>query len=373
MSLLRKAAICAAVLFVLFVVGVSGQTSDTRLRLAHYVVDAPEVDIYINGELATEALAFQKATPHLDVADGEHEIVIVATGAPLDDALIGPETIALDKGNDYTLALIGQVADESLQPVLINETELVASVRDVNNPASYAILLHGISDGPAIDFMMDGEIYMESLAFGEYDVVAVTLAPHDIVVAFADDPNKVLFQNSGETPPSNDLLLFTVMVGDYPDNLDVTGAVSRLPDRTLIDFLASFDEDDPVQFTTLLAAIEAAGLTETLAQEGVFTVFAPTDEAFAQLPADDLEALLADADALRELLLYHVVADIFTTRDLEETARFTTLSGLELTVAPNEGGDFVVNDAASILFGGFPVVMNGNVIAIDAVLLPPSD
>ncbi len=371
----RSAAIAAVLSFVLLVVGVAAQPPqppDTRLRVAHYVLDAPEIDVYVDGERLVDALSFLKASPHLDIASGEHELVIVPTGQPLEDALLEPLALTLEKGNDYTVALIGQVADESWRAQLINESALVAGARDLENPASYAILLHGISDGPTVDFTMDGEKRIAGLSFGEYEVVAVSLAPHDILVTFSDDPDQILFQNSAETPPSNDLLLFTVMVGAYPDQLDVSGAVSRLPDRTILDFLASFTETDEAQFTVLLAAIEAAGLTETLAQEGIFTLFAPTDAAFAQLPQGALEALLADPEALEALLRYHVVPDIFTTRDLEAPITFVTLADAELTVAPEEGG-FVVNNSAQILFGGFPVVMNGNVIAVDAVLFPPAD
>ncbi|GAB4511576.1 MAG: hypothetical protein OHK0046_09830 [Anaerolineae bacterium] len=351
----------------------AGELSTARLRAAHYSIDAPPVDVYVDGELVAEALDVLRATPHLDVETGTHEVVLVPTGEALEEAVLGPVEVELMGGMDYTLAVIGQVADASLQTLLLNETALVGEVRDPENPASYAVLLHGISDGPAIDFYFDEELRIEDLAFGEYGVVVVEQGPHDVNVTFADDPEAVIFQNSGETAPSDNLLLLTVMLGAYPDALDVSGAVSRLPDRTVIDFLADYEGAEGDTFATLLEAIEAADLTETLATEGTFTIFAPTDAAFAALPEDVLASLLDDPEQLRDLLLYHVSETVFTTRDLEDALTLPTLHGAGITVSAVEGG-FTINaesDNAAVLFGGFPVVVNGNVIGIDRVLLPP--
>ena len=80
-------------------------------------------------------------------------------------------------------------------------------------------------------------------------------------------------------------------------------------------------------FNTLVAAVKAAGLVETLSGEGPFTVFAPTDEAFAQIPADQLNALLADKEALTAVLTYHVVAGRVMAEDVVKLSSAETVNG----------------------------------------------
>lgn len=369
-----KAGLACVILMLLVAVPVGAQTDIPRLRFAHYVADAPDMDVYLDGELVLEDLAFRRTSPHFDLASEIVEIVIVPAGFDQDEAILAQE-LALLSGHEYTLAIIGQVSDVSLRPLLLDETTAVGDVRDLAVEASYAILLHGISDGPPIDFYMDGERLVEDLPFGDYALIPVTIAPHDILVTFAGDPEAVLFQNNGETPPSADLLLLTVMVGSYPDGLAVTGAVSRLPDHSLLDFLADYDRDG-IRFTTLLNALAVTGLAEELAEAGRYTVFAPTDAAFALLGEEVLEALLADPEALRALLSYHVVEDVFVVRqrDYSGPIALRALDDRLIVIAGAEDGEgFTVNGRARILFGGFPVVINGNVIAVDAVLMPFAD
>ncbi|MBN1478565.1 fasciclin domain-containing protein, partial [Candidatus Sumerlaeota bacterium] len=84
------------------------------------------------------------------------------------------------------------------------------------------------------------------------------------------------------------------------------------------------------QFETLVAAVQAAGLVDALKGEGPYTVFAPTDEAFAALPEGALEGLLADPEALAQVLLYHVVAGEVTSADVVNLSSATTLQGQDV-------------------------------------------
>jgi uncharacterized surface protein with fasciclin (FAS1) repeats len=120
-------------------------------------------------------------------------------------------------------------------------------------------------------------------------------------------------------------------------------------------------------FTTLLAAVEAAGLVETLKGEGPFTVFAPTDEAFAALPAGTVEGLLADPAALAAILTYHVVPGKVMAADLTEGMMAATANGAEVTItleggAKINGANIVAADIAA---------SNGVIHVIDAVIMPP--
>src|SRR5215213_6603405 len=86
-------------------------------------------------------------------------------------------------------------------------------------------------------------------------------------------------------------------------------------------------------FNTLAKAIEAAGLTETLKGEGPFTVFAPTDEAFAKLPKDTLESLLQDQEKLATILKYHVVAGEVSSSQAMKLSEANTLAGKPLKIS----------------------------------------
>jgi uncharacterized surface protein with fasciclin (FAS1) repeats len=119
-------------------------------------------------------------------------------------------------------------------------------------------------------------------------------------------------------------------------------------------------------FTTLLAAVDAAGLSETLAGEGPFTVFAPSDEAFARLPEGTVESLLAEPAKLTEVLTYHVVPGRLTSADAAGLAAVPTVQGAELPLAVN--GGVQVADAAVVLAD--VEASNGVIHVIDRVLIP---
>ncbi|MEZ4657199.1 MAG: fasciclin domain-containing protein [Caldilineaceae bacterium] len=121
-------------------------------------------------------------------------------------------------------------------------------------------------------------------------------------------------------------------------------------------------------FTILLAALAATGLDETLMGEGPFTVFAPTDAAFAALPEGTLDALLADPDALTNVLLYHVAPGAVMSSDLTDGQSVGTVQGSPVTIGVS-GGAYTVNDANII--AADVAASNGVIHAIDAVLLPP--
>ena len=124
------------------------------------------------------------------------------------------------------------------------------------------------------------------------------------------------------------------------------------------------------RFTTLVAAVEAAGLVETLQGEGPFTVFAPTDDAFAALPEGTVEALLADIPTLTSILLYHVVPGNVPASEVVELATLETVAGIPLVVRV-EMGNVYINDAMVVLTD--VAASNGVIHVIDSVILPPAD
>ncbi|MGR3497104.1 fasciclin domain-containing protein [Citreimonas sp.] len=121
-------------------------------------------------------------------------------------------------------------------------------------------------------------------------------------------------------------------------------------------------------FTTLVAAVEAAGLVDTLKGEGPFTVFAPTDEAFAALPEGTVDDLLLEEnrDQLVSILTYHVVPGAVMSGDLSDGMTAETVEGSEVTIS-TEGG-VMVNDAT--VTTADIEASNGVIHVIDSVLMP---
>lgn len=122
-------------------------------------------------------------------------------------------------------------------------------------------------------------------------------------------------------------------------------------------------------FTTLVAAVTAAGLVDTLKGEGPFTVFAPTDEAFAALPAGTVDTLLLpeNLEQLTAILTYHVVPGAVMSTDLTEGQTAATVNGAEVTITL-EGGAKV--NGANITTADI-AASNGVIHVIDTVLMPP--
>jgi len=120
------------------------------------------------------------------------------------------------------------------------------------------------------------------------------------------------------------------------------------------------------QFNTLAKALTAAGLVETLKGKGPFTVFAPTDEAFAKLPAGTLEALLADKAKLTAVLTYHVVPGKVMASDVVKLTEAKTVQGQNIKI--NTMGGVMVNDAHVVKTD--VMASNGVIHVIDKVILP---
>ena len=141
---------------------------------------------------------------------------------------------------------------------------------------------------------------------------------------------------------------------------------SQVPTKNIVQAAT-----DAGSFKTLVAAVNAAGLAGTLQGPGPFTVFAPTDAAFAKLPAGTVDALLKDLPKLRSILTYHVIAGKVASGDIVKAngAKPVTVNGLPLDIVVRNG---------QVLVNGAQVVTadiqasNGVIHVIDSVLLPPA-
>jgi transforming growth factor-beta-induced protein len=135
---------------------------------------------------------------------------------------------------------------------------------------------------------------------------------------------------------------------------------------TIVD-IAAADE----RFSTLVAAVTAAGLVDTLKGEGPFTVFAPTNDAFAALPAGTLDSLLLpeNKQQLTDILLYHVVSGEVMAADVVGLSAAPTVLGKDITIKVQDGKVFL-NDTVQVIITDIEA-SNGVIHVIDAVLLPP--
>lgn len=149
----------------------------------------------------------------------------------------------------------------------------------------------------------------------------------------------------------------------------MVGGANMVPSKDIVDNAAG-----SADHTTLVAAVKAAGLVETLKGAGPFTVFAPTNEAFAKLPAGTVDNLLKPENKamLTKVLTYHVVAGGLKSTDLKDGQKLKTVQGEELTIHYKDN-KWMVQDAkggmANITIADV-ISSNGVTYVIDAVLMP---
>ena len=186
---------------------------------------------------------------------------------------------------------------------------------------------------------------------------------------------KVELDPAGITDVLHAMLHVDAGEADVFDLDGADGAVERNGEAVVKSFAVSGQESTVVKLlaedervSTLVSAIEAAGLTEALREEQGITLFAPSNEAFAALDTDALDALLADPEQLSQVLLYHVAPGVLLAADVAD-GEVETLQGAPLTLAAADGV-VTVNDVAvtEADISGY----NGVIHLIDSVLLPPA-
>ena len=225
---------------------------------------------------------------------------------------------------------------------------------------AFAVLPEGVLDGLLADptgaltdvllyHVLSGTVLSTDLMDG---MTATTLNGDDITVTISNDSVFI-----------NDALVTVADIVTDNGVVHVIDAVLIPPVTTVVDVIVESEVHN-----TLEAAVTAAGLVETLQGEGPFTVFAPTDSAFAALPEGLIDALLADPTGdLTTILLYHVLGGEVLSTDLSDGLTATTLQGDDITVTINDDGIFINNAQVTV---ADIQTDNGVVHVIDAVLIP---
>jgi len=343
-----------------------------RVRVAHFAVDAPAVDVFVAGEAVLEGVPYPAISDYLSLEAGAVEIAVAPAGEGIDAAVIGPVELEFAAGHAYTIAATGQLADDSFGPLVIDETlafegEMMGEAEMAEDmPLNARVLvLHGISDAPAVDVITaDGTPLIEGAAFNQYATLEVPAGEYALQVTAAGDPSTVVF-DLGTLALAGDQYTLVAAIGSFAGENQIFSAVAGC--KTIAEVAADYG------FSTLVAAVGAAGLGETLTTGGPFTIFAPTDEAFAaalEALGISAEDLLADTETLPSILLYHVVDGTVLAEDVIGLEAAPTLNGAEIGIMASDMG-VSLNESATVIATDV-LATNGVIHVIDAVLLPPA-
>ena len=300
-------------------------------------------------EMAEEEMMDAKSIAEIAVEDGRFTTLVAALDAAgLVDTLAGEGEFTVFAPVDDAFAALPEGT--------------VASLLEDPQGALKDILLYHVAEGV---FPAETIVTLES---------ATTIQGEPVAIKVVD--GKVLLNDSAtviitDIKASNGIIhvIDTVIL---PPSIVAAAAEEQMAEEEMIDAksIAEIAVEDG-RFTTLVAALEAAGLVDTFAGEGEFTVFAPVDDAFAALPEGTVEALLEDPEgALTNILLYHVIAGIVKAEDVIGLDVATTLLGENVTITVVDGEVFL-NDTVKVIITDI-IASNGVIHVIDAVLLPPA-
>jgi uncharacterized surface protein with fasciclin (FAS1) repeats len=341
----------------------------THVRIAHFSPDTPAVEVYLNGEFSgIQTLRFGEISGWVELPAGTYSVAVAPAGTSVDQAAIGPANFTLPGNAWITVAAVGSLANGTLGAATISE-----DYTPIEAGEARVAIFHGIEDAPAVDVILpDGTKLVSNLSFGSGETITVPSGTYDLAVVAAGTTGPAVIDLSGttlnnqtyyfvaatNTLASPQVALSAVGLGTVAPLIGKTGATQT------IAAIAAGDG----RFDTLVAALTAADLVDTLNGAGQFTVFAPTDAAFAALPAGTIDALLADKTALTNILLYHVVGGKALASDVVGQSSLNTLGPGSISVTVTEDGVFL-NDTVQIIITDIQA-SNGVIHVIDAVLIP---
>ena len=197
----------------------------------------------------------------------------------------------------------------------------------------------------------------KSRAIGALAIATLSIAGVASTVSASTAPSTPMASDSAMAGPTGPLC--AAVPADGP------GSVAGMA----ADPVGTAASNNPL-LSTLVAAVTAANLGDTLNSAGPFTVFAPVNSAFDKIPADTLQSVLADVPTLTSILTYHVLPQQLSSADLVAGGTFTTVNGADLTVAMVNDTLVINGGAAAVQCADVPTA-NATVFLIDTVLMPP--
>jgi uncharacterized surface protein with fasciclin (FAS1) repeats len=198
-------------------------------------------------------------------------------------------------------------------------------------------------------------------------LTAMMVASASVLMLTACNDGEKKTEVSSTTTDTSSTMAETPKMADTTNTAEagvMVGGANMVPSKNIVENAAG-----SADHTTLVAAVKAAGLAETLSGAGPFTVFAPTNEAFAKLPAGAVDGLLKPESKakLTGVLTYHVVPGALKAADLKDGQKLKTVQGEELKVSVKDGK--VMINGANVTIADV-VSSNGVTHVIDAVLMP---
>lgn len=370
-------------------------TTQARLRVSQCVYGEPEMDIYLNGEVPLDAgipLTAQQGdvSRYEYLTPGTYSLAVVPVGQETSKELLGPLDVTMAAGHRYTVVVLGQKDEANHNALVIDETAAYQAIGAKPTDSAH-ITVNNIRGVSGID-LEPGLVSGGSAPYGGFKAATYPAGPFKgFAVSFAvsGSPDTFIDRNDeeGYNAPAMDTL--DCFGGTYPgtigEDFDThTSASTSLLNagdylQVLTDEAAKSGGIAPTN-NTFLTVLKAAGMTDMLASGGPYLVFAPTDEAFAALPKDKLNALMADQQALTNLVRRHIVQGYYPPATLiagHYEHRFdrtvTNMLGEKLALLTNDEGAFINAENVGSFDGA--MVANGTRVFpyIDKVLLSATD
>ncbi len=347
-----------------------GAQSLTHVRIAHLSPDTPAVEVFLNGESSgIQILEFNEISGWVELPAGTYSVAVAPAGAGIDAAAIGPANLTFGPNAWVTVAAIGSLESGSLRAATISEDYSPLTAGE-----SRVTVFHGIEDAPAVDVILpDGTAIVSNLRFGSSADVTVPSGVYDLAVVPAGTTSPVVINLGGTNLQS--ATYYFVAASNRLANPQVAlsavelGQVAPLFNKVFANRTIAEIAANDARFSTLVTALDAAGLVDTLnSNSSQFTVFAPTNAAFAKLPAGTLDAVLADQALLTDILLYHVVGGKALASDVVELDSINALRGGTINITVTDDGVFLNNNIQLITTD--IQATNGVIHVIDGVLIP---
>jgi uncharacterized surface protein with fasciclin (FAS1) repeats len=370
---------------------VYNDATQARLRVQQCVLGGPDIDIYVNGQVAVNGgvpmahLGALRWTGYLYLPPGRYSVALVPSGQGLDHAFAGPLEVTVAAGHRYTLLPLGQQEDTSHPALVVDETAAYQALGAKPTDAAH-ITVNNLKGVPGIDFAVSGVVRDRNAPYGGF---AAAIWPagviHGLAITVSGTPDQVIDSSTDEfynAPPGTDGL--DCFTGHYPGhmgqeyNVDTSYSTSSL---NTVDFLQLLNADagnggQGPAFTTFATALKTTGLSDTLATGGPYMIFPPTDEAFAALPAEQRTTLLNDPQALAGLLRGVIVPGYYPPGSLSGgtggnvNRTVTNLLGRPLALRATDNG-FTLN-GVTVGDDGYIMTANGSrVFTGIKMVLPP--
>lgn len=284
-----------------------------RIRTVSGLTDT-SVDVYINGlpvdngGKRLQNIGVGSFSGWIYVTPGTYQVALVPSGESIGQAIFTPVAVNAAAGHRYTVVAMGQPADKNVKSLVIDETALEASVGQKNTDGIW-IWINDLIGTDTLGVRHDGKM----LGTAKYGDVFEAFWSSDkqekeeVVVTVANHPEVVIAggQFYGKVGQSQ----VTIAYGHYPDNFNIADDSQGTSEVNMLDFLAESnshplqsDDGHLLTFNTLLSAIDKAGIRDLFSSTEPYFFLAPTDDAFAALPKDQLDALLNDPQQLTKLI-----------------------------------------------------------------------